>query len=319
MAFYNSALEYVELNSESGLTINTNAFAACGNLKEFVNRATSMNAYAILYNCQDLRRVKGPVGSSSGSYSVSGSRLRDTNLSFSTSYSSTTRGACDCNYALSIVEDGACDGGYQYNNCSSLIGITLASTVTSLSNSNTTLAGCSSFKYLDLSKCDRVVSLSSTALFNNVPADYIIIVPKDRLEAYKSATNWASIASHIVSDFQVDECTSLEIEAQDVSATKTSTKISYRAIVNGFDPLSGAPVTGYVLTGTATSEEFPENESADGPVVREISFTYMGITATTTILQGARVPTVGTYTVSTSQWRMSSTVQNPDSSLYDGV
>jgi hypothetical protein len=49
-----------------------------------------------------------------------------------------------------------------------------------------------------------------------------------------------------------------------------------------------------------------------------VSFTYLGQTATTTITQGPFVKS--SYTISLNNaWQKSTSVSNPDSSLYDGV
>lgn len=118
--------------------------------------------------------------------------------------------------------------------------------------------------------------------------------------------------------FEPTECTSLTITADDVSCRKTNTTIHWTAIVNGFDSLSGEYKEGFVFTGTATSEEFPQNTSETETVERVISFTYMGVTATTTIVQGVWVNS--SYSVNLNdQWELSADVANPDSALYDGV
>ena len=115
------------------------------------------------------------------------------------------------------------------------------------------------------------------------------------------------------------ECTSLTITADDVSGGRTTTTIHYIAITNGIDSLSGETLTGVEVTGTATSEAFPQNTSYTKPVKREVSFTYMGVTATTTITQGVWVDSSYTLDLNDGQWELSTTLANPDSSIYDGV
>lgn len=114
------------------------------------------------------------------------------------------------------------------------------------------------------------------------------------------------------------ECTSLVITADNVGGRYKSTTIYYTAITNGIDSVSGEALTGVEITGTATSEEFPQNTSYTDTVERTISYTYMGVTATTTITQG--VWKDFSYTVNlNSQWQESTTIANPDSVIYDGV
>ena len=73
-----------------------------------------------------------------------------------------------------------------------------------------------------------------------------------------------------------------------------------------------------IVTGTAQSSQFSKNSSTTESIERTITFTYLGQTATTKITQGPAVASY--YTISTNdQWRLSTSVSNPDSSLYDGV
>jgi hypothetical protein len=70
------------------------------------------------------------------------------------------------------------------------------------------------------------------------------------------------------------------------------------------------------VTGRVQSESFPANTSEEDVEVT-LSFTYMGVSASTTITQRGNG---GTYTVSlNNQWRLSSSISNRDTSLYDGV
>jgi hypothetical protein len=118
--------------------------------------------------------------------------------------------------------------------------------------------------------------------------------------------------------YEPTECTSLTITADDVSGRKTNTTIHWTAITNGINGMTGETITGVEVSGEATSEEFPQNTSYTDAVERTISYTYMGVTATTTITQGVWVDY--SYTVDlNSQWQESTTIANPDSATYDGV
>ena len=55
---------------------------------------------------------------------------------------------------------------------------------------------------------------------------------------------------------------------------------------DGIDNTTGETITGIQLSGTATSEEFPQNTSETETVERTITFEYQGLTASTTITQG---------------------------------
>ena len=114
------------------------------------------------------------------------------------------------------------------------------------------------------------------------------------------------------------ECISLSITADNVSCRQTQTTIYYTAIVNAIHGVTGEEIKNMEIVGTGISEPFEQNTSYDEVAIREISFTYMGVTATTTIEQAAWVDSF--YTIDLNdEWRLSSTVANPDTSLYDGV
>ena len=124
-------------------------------------------------------------------------------------------------------------------------------------------------------------------------------------------------AWEIVDNYIPQECVSLTISADNVSGRRTSTTIHWEATTNGVDFYNN-PVNGIVLSGTATSEEFSQNTSYTDTVERTISFTYIGVTATTTIIQDVWKDV--SYTVDlNNNWQLSTEITNPDSNVYEGV
>ena len=111
------------------------------------------------------------------------------------------------------------------------------------------------------------------------------------------------------------ECTSLSITAENVSGIWPYTTIHYEAVTKGFDIIDGY-VENVVITGTAISDSFGQNTSETESVVKEVSFTYMGVTATTTIIQGVYKQC---EVILNDQWRLSTNVANPNTSSFDGV
>jgi hypothetical protein len=121
----------------------------------------------------------------------------------------------------------------------------------------------------------------------------------------------------VVYGYTPTECISLSITANDVSGRDTTTTIYYTAVTNGVDG-NGNPVNNKTLSGKVVSDTFPQNTSETDTVQRTISYTYLGVTATTTITQGVWINS--NYTVDlNNQWELSSSISNPDSSIYDGV
>ena len=133
---------------------------------------------------------------------------------------------------------------------------------------------------------------------------------------YQRATNWSSIANRIMMD---DRYTytfkSLNITADDVAGNITKTKVHWTGVATVTKDGVSTDVT---LSGDVLSDAFEQNTSKTETIQRTITYTKDGLTATTTITQGVWVDQ--SYTVDlNSQWRTSSDIANPDSTLYDGV
>ena len=85
---------------------------------------------------------------------------------------------------------------HMFGNCSSLYSITLPSTTTTIgSNALDHCASCLEIHILATS----VPSLQSNS-FNNMQSTYIVYVPQESLNDYKTATVWSTIASRIVGE-----------------------------------------------------------------------------------------------------------------------
>lgn len=67
------------------------------------------------------------------------------------------------------------------------------------------------------------------------------------------------------------------------------------------------------------SSEFPQNTSYTDTVEREVSFAYLGVTATTTITQAAWKDKEYLLDLHDGEWELSDTPVNPDPAVYDGV
>ena len=109
----------------------------------------------------------------------------------------------------------------------------------------------------------------------------------------------------------------LEITAADVDGRATTTIITWRCLSDGIDTLTNEIITGVELTGTAISNTFEQNTSETDVIERTITFEYQGMTASTVITQGVWINQYYALNLN-NQWQ-SSTITNPDSTLYDGV
>ena len=119
-------------------------------------------------------------------------------------------------------------------------------------------------------------------------------------------------------NYQPTSYYNLQITADDVNGKKTNTTIYWICMSDGIELCSNEPRIGVQLSGTSISDEFPQNTSETNTVERVITFEYQGLTATTTITQG--VWKDKSYTIDlNNNWEQSTSISNPDSSLYDGV
>ena len=133
---------------------------------------------------------------------------------------------------------------------------------------------------------NTVCTLSSTdAIPSSVRAIY---VPYNLQGKYKTATNWSSFANKIQGYEVPVSCQSLTITAEDVPGYKTSTIVHYEAVCTY--SIEGMMQSGtMVFKGDATSDTFEKNPSSDSSRSIEVSYTFLGKTATTTITQGKYV------------------------------
>ena len=238
--------------------------------------------------------------------------------------------ACSNLTSITIPNSVTSIGTYTFYNCSKLTNVTIGNSVTSIGSS--AFNGCRSLKTF-VSKCKNAPSLSSTS-FGNYDSSYagrdtyntgenILYVPVGAT-GYNTGywldplQNPSKCGFRFSYAYTPTECTSLTITADDVNGKKTTTTIYYTAVTNGYDHDTGEWWTGIKLTGEVTSEEFPQNTSTEDVVERVISYTYLGVTATTTIIQGVWANSNYEATSPDSQWVLN-TALNPDVSVYDGV
>ena len=83
---------------------------------------------------------------------------------------------------------------YVFQNCYSLASITIPDGVTSIGSS--AFQNCYGMAEYHM-KRTTPPTLSSTNAFRSIPSDCIIYVPQGCLEAYQSATNWATYADYM--------------------------------------------------------------------------------------------------------------------------
>lgn len=177
-----------------------------------------------------------------------------------------------------VVPDNITSAAYTWEYCSCLYKISLPPSLLTLNN---TFQYCYQLTEIDFSRHESIPTLSSTTTFNQSPPDREIIVPINLYSQWKKETNWDAISNFIVMDFVPQECLSLTISADDVIGNKTNTTLHVVAICNGVTRIKGEPVKDVTVEFTTVSPLFEQNTSVSDTIEREITFTYFGMTATT--------------------------------------
>ena len=205
---------------------------------------------------------------------------------------------------------------YMFQSCTSLTAApSLPATTLTKSCYRYMFNGCTNLNYI---KCMCITSPTSTYALNMLSGVSSTGTFVKNFEAeWDSSVGIIPNGWTLVDNYTPQECTNLVITASDVNGRATSTIISYEATTNGVDE-NGNTVLNILNTGISISDTFPQNTSYTDTVEREISFTYMGVTATTTITQGVWVDQ-SCEVVLNDNWQMSTEISNPDSTTYDGV
>ena len=204
-------------------------------------------------------------------------------------------------------------GSEAFNSCS---GLTSVSFPVATSIGSNAFDSCSSLTTIYVgTESDTVCTLSHTNAFNNCTNLTNIYVSYSLVDRYKSAINWSSFASKIKADRVPVECIALSITADNVAVgNETSTTVYYKAeCTYTRDGILQEGTT--VFKGKATSNSFEQNTSTTDTVQREVSFTFLGQTATTTITQGVwinRSITVTTPDISKYGWVTADSTYNVD-------
>ena len=204
-------------------------------------------------------------------------------------------------------------GGTTFQHCSSLVKATLPK-VTSIETY--TFSDCYSLSSLVVgTELDDETAICRLGGTSSLPSSIdAIYVPYNLVDSYKTATNWSTFADKIQAYDVPVSCQSLTITADNVAAYQTSTTIHWEATCTY--SIEGMMQTGTkTFKGTAKSDTFGKNPSKESPRQIEISYTFLGQTATTTITQGVAVDRtieVTTSGIATYGWVTADSTYNVD-------
>ena len=114
-----------------------------------------------------------------------------------TSISDSTFGGCYSIVRITIPDGVTSIISYALYDCRSLASITIPTSVTSIGGS--AFVNCYGMRYYDFSACTAIPALSNTNAFRSIPSDCQMLIPSALYNNWKTATNWATYASKMVS------------------------------------------------------------------------------------------------------------------------
>ena len=200
-AFYNChSLASVTI-PEGVTSIGGNAFYSCYSLASVTipDRVTSISSSSF-YGCYSLASVTIPdrvnfIGSNAfyGCDSLASITIPDrvTSINGSVFYN------CYSLASVTIPDGVTSIGNAAFYNCYSLASVTIPDGVTSIDGG--TFNYCYGIRYYDFSACTDIPALSNANAFKNIPSDCQMLIPSSLYNNWKSATNWTTYASYMVS------------------------------------------------------------------------------------------------------------------------
>ena len=186
----------------------------------------------------------------------------------------------------------------------------------------TLVEGCYYSMFSGCSKLNYIKAMFTTTPSSDYTRNWVYNVTSSGTFVKNKDATWNVTGTHgipsgwtVVYAWSPQTCINLSILADNVSSgNQSTTTIHYTALCEGVDE------NGVVSRKTLIGDEVVEigqNKTAQS-VQKTVSFTYLNKTATTTITQGPWAD--ASYTVNLNgQWQKSSTISNPNSSVYDGV
>ena len=249
------------LNLLKVTSMGDNAFRGCSLLPEISFPLLTTVPSSAFYNCSELATLDLPKVIRIFDSAFCNTKVTALNFPLVTSVETSAFNNCK-NLSTAKFPKATSIGNYAFNNCTNMASIIVGT---------------------ELEDKTAICTLGSTdSLPSSIGAIY---VPYNLQDKYKTATNWSSFADKIQGYEQPVVCQSLTITADNVAWYQTSTMIHWEATCTYSIEGMMQPGT-MVFKGDVASDTFEKNLSSDSSRSIEVSYTFLGKTATTTITQG---------------------------------
>lgn len=187
------------------------AFEQCTQLRVFV-AADMDEVWQSFYRCSNLRAIATPKGTTQkNNYAIANTAVRQVNFDMIDAYTAE---------ALERVHIKAVNGQVgDFSSCRALLEVTIPADATTFVSAafsgdnalrRVTCLGdiaripaqvfqrCYPLRFVDFTHCTAVPTLANVNAFDQTHAQLEIRVPASLADAWKAATNWSSLADHIV-------------------------------------------------------------------------------------------------------------------------
>ena len=199
---FNKCYSLARITIPTGVTsIGNNAFFYCYSLKSIAipTGVTSIGNKA-LHSCYSLEIITIPTGVTSIGSNAFGDCRSLKSITIPTGVTSIVNYALQYCYSLKsiAIPTGVTSiGNSALDSCQSLASITIPNSVKSIGEY--AFSYCSGMRYYDFSECTAIPALSNKNAFDYIPSDCQMLIPSALYNRWKSATNWATYASKMVS------------------------------------------------------------------------------------------------------------------------
>ena len=199
---FQSCYSLASITIPTGVTsISNSAFSNCYSLVSITipTGVTSIGSAAFEY-CYSLASITIPTGVTSISNSAFTSCYTLASVTIPNGITSISNHAFSNCYSLvsiTIPTGVTSIGNSVFNSCYSLTSITIPTGVTSINDY--AFANCYGMRYYDFSACTAIPTLPNKYVFDGIPSDCQMLIPSALYNRWKSATNWTTYASYMVS------------------------------------------------------------------------------------------------------------------------